>query len=139
VDKHMMTYIEEQMRKRHQNGKNQEETEPKYLDPKEELYRIASASKDKATEEGNVTNSVKMLTAIPEVDLGMDSRLKNIEDTERAKRSAAEAKLQGSATRSKEDDYSGPARFMSTNHKESSEQTATDEIVMERFKKRMRK
>ncbi|CAG8524199.1 8474_t:CDS:2 [Diversispora eburnea] len=52
VDKHMMAYIEEEMR--------------------------------------NVQLSTTMLTAIPEVDLGIDVRLKNIEKTEIAKRKLLE-------------------------------------------------
>jgi hypothetical protein len=67
-----MGYIEEQMRLRRRNGKNEEETQSKNLDPREELYMITSSRKDKTSEEGNVTNSAKMLTAIPEVDLGME-------------------------------------------------------------------
>ena len=39
------------------------------LDPYAELFRIAGK---KEQEEGNVTNSMAMLTAIPEVDLGME-------------------------------------------------------------------
>jgi hypothetical protein len=62
----------------------------------------------KTTDEGSVTNSLTMLTAIPEVDLAWSassppfdgrsfihlcrrsSRLRNIEETEKAKRQAAE-------------------------------------------------
>lgn len=66
-------------------------------DPYAELNRLADRYKvpkqaDKEKEEGNVTNSLAMLTAIPEVDLGMDARLKNIEETEKAKRQVAEAR-----------------------------------------------
>jgi hypothetical protein len=44
------------------------------VDPQEELYRISDRWKvdKKAADEGNVTNSMAMLTAIPEVDLGME-------------------------------------------------------------------
>lgn len=49
-------------------------------------------------EEGNVTLSTAMLTAIPEVDLGIDNRLKNIEETEKAKRALFE-KQQADAAR----------------------------------------
>lgn len=42
--------------------------------------------------EGNVGLSSAMLSGIPEVELGMDSRLKNIEDTERAKRALYESR-----------------------------------------------
>ena len=45
------------------------------LDPLEELYKMARKYKwdiEKAPEEGNVVNSMGMLTSIPEVDLGME-------------------------------------------------------------------
>ena len=81
-------------------------------DPYAELFRITDRYKvnqeKKEQEEGSVTNSLAMLTAIPEVDLGMEyvcailvyslkdsqsaysTRLKNIEVTEKAKRIVAE-------------------------------------------------
>jgi hypothetical protein len=45
------------------------------LDPLEELYKMAHKYKwnlEQAQEEGNVVNSMGMLTSIPEVDLGME-------------------------------------------------------------------
>ena len=80
-------------------------------DPLAEVFKITEKYKaqtqKKAQEEGSVTNSLAMLTAIPEVDLGMEyvsifvthvslysqlcsARLKNIEETEKAKRMIAE-------------------------------------------------
>ena len=81
-------------------------------DPYAELFRLTDkykANAQKKEEEGNVTNSLAMLTAIPEVDLGMEcvrsclssflgansrrspsTRLKNIEETEKAKRQMTE-------------------------------------------------
>ena len=44
-------------------------------DPKESLFKqLPDGSKvvQKVADEGNVTNSLAMLTAIPEVDLGME-------------------------------------------------------------------
>ena len=70
-----MAYIEEQMQKRHQSKYNQELSDHRHVDPREELFRITSIKKklDKPVEdEGSVSNSMKMLTAIPEVDLGME-------------------------------------------------------------------
>jgi hypothetical protein len=112
VDKHMMAYIEENMQLR-RGGQQQSApdvdtststdkgkgsststtadttagTKPvgsaqddlfDHLDPRYKVER-------KHGEEGSVTNSLAMLTAIPEVDLGMDTRLRNIEETEKAK------------------------------------------------------
>lgn len=47
------------------------------LNPQSELYKMAmkyqwDLSKETGEEEGNVTNSMGMLTSIPEVDLGME-------------------------------------------------------------------
>lgn len=41
------------------------------IDPLAEIFR-RKAMQEKEQEEGNVTNSMAMLTAIPEVDLGME-------------------------------------------------------------------
>ncbi|KAI0686001.1 hepatocellular carcinoma-associated antigen 59-domain-containing protein [Cytidiella melzeri] len=168
VDKHMMAYIEENMRRR--RGDKEEETEDDGpLDPYAELFRVKEKLKKDGKpekEEGNVTNSLAMLTAIPEVDLGMDARLKNIEDTEKAKRQVAEERKDRKRTADNEEHLTA-ARFYRPNLKMKSDadilrdakleamglpaeshehrphherpQMATDELVMERFKKRMRK
>lgn len=71
-----MAYIEENLKIRSKPREDSDdEQEP--LDPQEALYRIADRWKvDKeqkpSKEEGSVTNSLTMLTAIPEVDLGME-------------------------------------------------------------------
>lgn len=70
-----MAYIEENMKLR--RGDRQEEARDEGpLDPYAELFRSAGKTKakqeKKEQEEGNVTNSLAMLTAIPEVDLGME-------------------------------------------------------------------
>ncbi|KAI0751054.1 hepatocellular carcinoma-associated antigen 59-domain-containing protein [Daedaleopsis nitida] len=186
VDKHMMAYIEENMKLR--KGETESEVEDEGpADPYAELFRLTDkADAKKKEEEGNVTNSLAMLTAIPEVDLGMEcvihlargprtffklithvpsTRLKNIEETEKAKRLISEQRK----GRSKPDDeaHLAAARFYRPNLKAKSDadimrdakleamgmrsedrefrrhsdrvQMATDEMVMERFKKRMRK
>ncbi|PAV21213.1 hypothetical protein PNOK_0384000 [Pyrrhoderma noxium] len=107
-----------------------------------------------------------MLTAIPEVDLGMDTRLKNIEETEKAKRAVADARRE--RRHNNDEEHLVATRFYKPNLRQKSDadiirdakleamglrpedyearrnqhekpQTATDEMVMERFKKRMRK
>ncbi|KAI0638440.1 hepatocellular carcinoma-associated antigen 59-domain-containing protein [Trametes polyzona] len=169
VDKHMMAYIEENMKLR-RGAKEEEKKEDGQADPLAEVFRITDKYKaqtqKKQQEEGSVTNSLAMLTAIPEVDLGMDARLKNIEETEKAKRLIAEQRKE---RRKQADDeaHLAAARFYRPNLKAKSDadilrdakleamglnpedhevrrpsertQMATDEIVMERFKKRMRK
>lgn len=75
VDKHMMKYIEEEMRKR--NGVSAEDEEVKAQESRggdtdiyDELGIRRTAPKPE--QEGNVQLSTTMLTAIPEVDLGME-------------------------------------------------------------------
>ncbi|KDQ64443.1 hypothetical protein JAAARDRAFT_52392 [Jaapia argillacea MUCL 33604] len=169
VDKHMMAYIEENMKARLGNQPESEEKDEGPADPYAELYRITSRYKFKQNpaEEGNVTSSMAMLTAIPEVDLGMDVRLKNIEETEKAKRMVAEQRQERSQVKPVDESQIPGSRFYRPNQHAKSDadimrdakleamglppqeehrrphheraQMATDEMVMERFKKRMRK
>lgn len=91
VNKHMMEYIESEMRKR--SGQTEEVKETR-KDPRDELYEIDPRFKENTAPcviwslvktphpkltctfnslaEGNVTRSTTMLTAIPEVDLGIE-------------------------------------------------------------------
>lgn len=178
VDKHMMAYIEENLKLRRGDAGNDDDMnleDDAPFDPHDELFRIDEKYKikKKVVEEGNVTNSMAMLTAIPEVDLGMDVRLKNIEETEKAKRRVAEerqARLQSSRSHNSDDIAS--ARFYRPHQNIQSDadalknaqleamgiepepeikrrpnqtgdgrkpEMATDDMVMERFKKRMRR
>jgi hypothetical protein len=64
-----MAYIEENLKRT-----SEAQATSKKLDPEEELFSIPDkwdVSK-KVGDEGSVTNSLTMLTAIPEVDLGME-------------------------------------------------------------------
>ncbi|KJA29730.1 hypothetical protein HYPSUDRAFT_231504 [Hypholoma sublateritium FD-334 SS-4] len=171
VDKHMMAYIEENLKVRSRPKDESDDEDAAPIDPQEALYNIADrwkVEKQKPTTDvGSVTNSLTMLTAIPEVDLGMDTRLKNIEDTEKAKRVVAEERQERKKTKNDEE-HLVASRFYRPNTRAKSDadvlrdakleamgmppqddsprrsnhertQMATDEMVMERFKKRMRK
>ena len=106
-----MAYIEENLKVRSKPREDSDDEDNAHVDPQEALYNIADrwkVEKQKPTTDvGSVTNSLTMLTAIPEVDLGMEcgftcnlisspltlhdsTRLKNIEETEKAKRVVAE-------------------------------------------------
>lgn len=124
VNKHMMAYIEEEMRKRRQGQAADQDviSAAQTIDnPEDELYRVAEkyrqiqqaakdaialdrsrinagavqwkgisqssqqASENEERDEGNAALSTTMLTGIPEVDLGIDVRLQNIEATEKAR------------------------------------------------------
>ncbi|TFY56318.1 hypothetical protein EVG20_g8972 [Dentipellis fragilis] len=168
VDKHMMAYIEENMKLRRGSsdpkapGGDSKETQ-------DEMARLAEKYKleKKAAEEGSVTNSMAMLTAIPEVDLGMDARLKNIEETEKAKLLLTQGRKGKRPEGNNDEERLAASRFYRPNLRMKSDadiirdakleamglppedheprprhdrpQMATDEAVMERFKKRMRK
>jgi len=168
VDKHMMAYIEEEMRKRRgqkSDAKNDHEDEEpsKPLNPQDELFQAPDHLRveSKPISEGNVQLSTTMLTAIPEVDLGIDVRLKNIEETEKAKRKLLEQRHQ--KPKDEKDTFEG-SNFSATNRfyrtrptvsdhertnsdqlNQNSHKTgqrremATDDLVAERFKKRLRR
>ncbi|KAF9057875.1 hepatocellular carcinoma-associated antigen 59-domain-containing protein [Panaeolus papilionaceus] len=124
VDKHMMAYIEENLKVRSRPKDEEEEEEPAAFDPQEALYNIADrwkVEKQKPTTDvGSVTNSLSMLTAIPEVDLGMDTRLKNIEDTEKAKRVVAEER-QERKRHNRDEDHLAASRFYQPSNKTKSD------------------
>ena len=73
-----MAYIEENMklRRTQDESTNDDKKDPsKPTDPQDDFHRLMEQYKNqsgKKLEEGNVTNSLAMLTAIPEVDLGME-------------------------------------------------------------------
>ncbi|KAH7923657.1 hypothetical protein BV22DRAFT_1113275 [Leucogyrophana mollusca] len=167
VDKHMMAYIEENLKIR-SRPLDPSDTKGKGADTQDEFSLMSERWKGdkKAADEGSVTNSLAMLTAIPEVDLGMDARLKNIEETEKAKRIVAEERKDRKRTNTDEE-HLAASRFYRPHLKQKSDaeimrdakleamglppqedkrkphndrpQMATDEAVMERFKKRMRR
>ncbi|KAG0171089.1 hypothetical protein DFQ30_001516 [Apophysomyces sp. BC1015] len=157
VDKHMQvtTSIDEfkdkgEMRKRRGDGSKPDEDEKKKkrpLDIYEDLYKIPDRLKleKKPLAEGSVQLSTQMLTAIPEVDLGMEPRLQNIEDTERAKRRMLDEHDEDSEKSDQNDELKVPANFEKQIRQPESKprldrrQTATDDVVAERFKKRMRR
>ncbi|CAG8507706.1 13082_t:CDS:10 [Ambispora leptoticha] len=123
IDKHMMAFIEEEMRKRRGGqqsttlSKNEDEVEAnnKPLNPEDELFQPPDHLRieSKPISEGNVQLSTTMLTAIPEVDLGIDVRLKNIEETEKAKRRLLEERHQ----KPTEDKNSLPGTNFATNNR----------------------
>jgi hypothetical protein len=71
-----MAYIEENLKIRSRPREDADAAEKGPLDPQEALYQLADRWKvDKlklTPDDGSVTNSMTMLTAIPEVDLGME-------------------------------------------------------------------
>lgn len=70
---HRMAYIEENMKVMRGEASKQSAEEAPW-DPHAQLYQIDDRYrvKKKELEEGSVTNSMAMLTSIPEVDLGIE-------------------------------------------------------------------
>ena len=68
-----MAYIEENLKIRSRPLEPSKETKG-HADPQDELYHVSERwkSDNRLADEGSVTNSLAMLTAIPEVDLGME-------------------------------------------------------------------
>ncbi|KAF9929878.1 hypothetical protein FBU30_001127 [Linnemannia zychae] len=97
VDKHMMKYIDDEMKKRRGEADVVEDTNDKSGDYNPDIDILDELGIKKAApkpeQEGNVQLSTTMLTAIPEVDLGMEAKLRNIEETERAKRKLFEERI----------------------------------------------
>ncbi|GAA5942422.1 telomere length and silencing 1 family protein [Sporobolomyces koalae] len=190
VDKHMMAYIEAELAKKRGIDPTALAEANKPYDPRDELYKVAEKYKfkdvedkaqgklEKEEEEGNVTLSTGMLMGIPEVDLGIDIKLRNIEETEKAKRALYDSSVAAARQAEQEREEFAVERFYRHQRPQESDaealakaralaangalteaeaeeemrksrmsqggngggrrQLATDEMAMERFKKRQR-
>ncbi|KAK5647333.1 hypothetical protein RI129_002225 [Pyrocoelia pectoralis] len=112
-DEEMMKYIEEQLAKRKGNKAEEVVTEeedvkkPKYLSPEEAaLQAVPNHLRESSTRKNEEMLSNQMLSGIPEVDLGIEAKIKNIEATE-------EAKLKLLFEQNSNND--GPSQFVPTN------------------------
>nr|XP_054770191.1 splicing factor C9orf78 homolog [Lytechinus pictus] len=88
-DAEMMKYIEIEMNKKKGLDLDKESdptTEgPKHKTPEDKLYELPDHLKVEAQKSSEEMLSNQMLSGIPEVDLGIDAKIKNIEATEEAK------------------------------------------------------
>ncbi|XP_055317683.1 splicing factor C9orf78 homolog [Sitodiplosis mosellana] len=115
-DEEMMKYIEEQLNKRKNSklqsesgGDNDNETynDEKYLSPEEAaLLSLPEHLRVSSTHRSEEMLSNQMLNGIPEVDLGIEIKIKNIEATE-----AAKEKL----LRDQKNKKSAPSHFVPSN------------------------
>lgn len=111
-DEEMMKFIEEELSKR--KGKVDENFESNdsihkssYLSPEEAaLQAVPDHLRESSTKRSEEMLSNQMLSGIPEVDLGIDAKIKNIEATE-------EAKLK--LLWDKQNKKDGPSQFVPTN------------------------
>ncbi|KAJ1882754.1 hypothetical protein LPJ66_011110 [Kickxella alabastrina] len=159
---HMMAFIEKEM-KRHR-GTDDPEADEAAVDA-DDIYRLPEhlqAVSQKPVAEGNVAMAAKMLTSIQEVDLGRDSKIRNIVETDRvvsqiskkdeghrgSRRVAGSKDLAAnprgsSAPRDAEAEMTGhghgAGRYKRMHDSSERSSKATDDIVLQRFKKRMRR
>jgi len=92
TEKLMNKYIEDEIRKKRGEKVEKEEEDEEDIqqntatDEFNNMYEIPEnlKIKEKFIKEDNVTTSLSMLTSIQEVDLGIENKLKNIEETEKA-------------------------------------------------------
>uniref|UniRef100_A0A8D8YNA9 Uncharacterized protein C9orf78 homolog n=1 Tax=Cacopsylla melanoneura TaxID=428564 RepID=A0A8D8YNA9_9HEMI len=109
-DEEMMKYIEEQLSKRkkgEEEANKSEEGGANYCSPEEAaLQAVPDHLRQSSTHQSEEMLSNQMLSGIPEVDLGIDAKIRNIEATE-------EAKLKLLWDRHNKKD--GPSQFVPTN------------------------
>nr|CAG4642847.1 EOG090X0F7F [Evadne anonyx] len=106
-DAEMMKYIEEQLAKRKGLEKEEENQGNKYLTPEEIAFSsVPEYLRKKSSVQSEEMLSNQMLSGIPEVDLGIEAKIKNIESTEEAKQKLLQERLR------KKD---GPSMFVPTN------------------------
>lgn len=90
-DEEMMKYIEHQLSKRKGTKTNEPQNQPEqntssYCSPEEAaLQAVPSHLRESSTKRSEEMLSNQMLSGIPEVDLGIEAKIKNIEATEEAK------------------------------------------------------
>lgn len=109
-DEEMMKYIEEELKKRKgEDGAEESSTSDasKYMTPEEAaLFALPSHLRQGNANRSEEMLSNQMLCGIPEVDLGIESKIQNIEATEEAKQ-----KLIDEQNKKKD----GPSMFVPTN------------------------
>ncbi|EDW72642.1 uncharacterized protein Dwil_GK17111 [Drosophila willistoni] len=113
-DEEMMKYIEQELQKRKggatdadTGGDNDDSDAHKYLTPEDAaLYALPDHLRQSSSHRSEEMLSNQMLNGIPEVDLGIQAKIRNIEATEDAKQ-----KLLQDAKNKKD----GPSQFVPTN------------------------
>lgn len=87
TDEEMMKYIEAQLKKRKGiEVDNKDGESNKYLTPEEAaILALPAHLRESSTKKSEEMLSNQMLNGIPEIDLGIESKIKNIEATEEAK------------------------------------------------------
>ncbi|KAI9466534.1 hypothetical protein LPJ78_002195 [Coemansia sp. RSA 989] len=136
ANKHMMAYIESEMRRRRacsaEDGHVSEDDAADTDDPYHMPDHLQVVGQQPVAE-GSVAMASKMLTSIQEVELGAEPKIRNALATDQAL--AQPARLQSSSS---EEPLN--TRFKHHGSKAGGRHTrATDDAVLQRFKKRMRR
>ncbi|XP_066156758.1 splicing factor C9orf78 homolog [Euwallacea fornicatus] len=111
-DEEMMKFIEEQLSKRKGKAEKEQQLQEKskkstYLSPEEAALRaVPEYLRESSAKRSEEMLSNQMLSGIPEVDLGIEAKIRNIEATE-------EAKLR--LLWEKQNKKDGPSQFVPTN------------------------
>ncbi|KAJ2497203.1 hypothetical protein GGH96_005278 [Coemansia sp. RSA 1972] len=129
ANKHMLAFIEHEMQR--SQGTDTENTDQHKED---DLYAVPShlrVVEERPVREGNVAMASKMLTSIQEVDLGAESKSQNASATDMA--------LAKSQPQKARNDMHGSSRYRRQANPSDRSTRATDDAVLQRFKKRMRR
>ena len=90
-DEEMRKFIEIEMKKRRGNDQEHDDLSNKYMSPEEKaLMSLPEHLKKSHSKKNEEMLSSQMLSGIPEVDLGIDEKIRNIEATEAAKKKLSE-------------------------------------------------
>ncbi|KAE8681673.1 GERMIN-LIKE protein 10 [Hibiscus syriacus] len=170
-DPNMIKYVEQELaKKRGRNMNEKNEVENDLARAEDELYKIPEHLKVK--KRNSKESSTQWTTGIAEVQLPIEFKLRNIEETEAAKKLLQEKRLMGRAKsevnipssysadyfqrgrdyaeklrrenpelykdRGSKDDNAGPKQTDASNDAAGSRQAATDQFMLERFRKRER-
>ncbi|KAJ1908690.1 hypothetical protein GGI09_005694 [Coemansia sp. S100] len=145
ANKHMMEYIETEMGKHRGvpdstvvgTGTTDDVDESRRL-PADDLYQVPKHLRivnERPVSEGNIAMASKMLTSIQEVDLGAESKARNARATNMVVSELSHTP--GSSTANPLP--SSNTRYQKVSDPSDRSSKATDDAVLQRFKKRMRR
>ncbi|XP_074276066.1 protein COP1 SUPPRESSOR 2 [Silene latifolia] len=109
-DPNMLKFIEQELaKKRGKNDNTTEQAESKFTDAEDELYKIPEHLK--VTKKNSEESSTQWTTGIAEIQLPIEYKLKNIEETEAAKKLLQEKRLTGRSKTESGSSYSHNADY----------------------------
>ncbi|KAJ2301376.1 hypothetical protein IWW54_006237 [Coemansia sp. RSA 2705] len=138
ANKHMMAFIEEEMRRRRSGGGDEETGDgvgASAAQHADDLYQVPEHLRvvdAQPVSEGNVAMASKMLTSIQEVDLGAENRAHNV-------RATGQALANPSQLHAGHGEPRDGSRYRRHHNMADRSARATDDAVLQRFKKRMRR